>query len=219
MSARRIVAFASAAALTLLAAAHSAPKTQAQFMFGEWNIHTSLVDFNLKTNDFSAPNHVLVTRDGTTIDADRADGNAKTGQATLYGHVVLHDQNGNLGGLSSTKKASGRGPATLTADKMTIDEKTRIYTAVGHMHYTQADTTADARSGKLNDVTHELDLRGDVHVRQGARSLIADHVLYNTITGQAEADGNVVLRFPSQIREAAPTPKPIVIKNPKIIHR
>ncbi len=219
MSARRIVAFAAAAAFTLLAAAQPAPKTQAQFMFGEWNIHTSLVDFNLKTNDFSAPNHVLVTRDGTTIDADRANGNAKTGQATLYGHVVLHDKNGNLGGLSSTKKASGRGPATLTADKMTIDEKTRIYTAVGHMHYTQADTTADAQSGKLNDITHELDLRGDVHVRQGARSLIADHVLYNTITGQAEADGNVVLRFPSQIRESAPTPKPIVIKNPKIIHR
>ncbi len=216
-----------AAALVLLAATHPAArptaspaaKSQAHFTFGEWNIHTALVDFNLKTNDFSAPQHVLVTRDGTTIDADRANGNAKSGQATLLGHVVLHDQNGNLGGLSSAKKASGRGPATLTADKMTIDEKTRIYTAVGHMHYTQADTIVDAQSGKLNDVTHELDLHGDVHVRQGARSLIADHVLYNTITGQAVADGNVILRFPSQIRESAPTPKPIVIKNPKIIHR
>ncbi len=216
-----------AAALVLLAATHPAArptaspaaKSQAHFTFGEWNIHTALVDFNLKTNDFSAPQHVLVTRDGTTIDADRANGNAKSGQATLLGHVVLHDQQGNLAGLSSAKKASGRGPATLTADKMTIDEKTRIYTAVGHMHYTQADTIVDAQSGKLNDVTHELDLHGDVHVRQGARSLIADHVLYNTITGQAVADGNVILRFPSQIRESAPTPKPIVIKNPKIIHR
>ena len=216
-----------AATFVLLAATHPAvrpsaspaDKSQTHFTFGEWNIHTALVDFNLKSNDFSAPQHVLVTRDGTTIDADRANGNAKSGQATLLGHVVLHDRNGNLGGLSSAKKASGRGPATLTADKMTIDEKTRIYTAVGHMHYTQADTIVDAQSGKLNDVTHELDLHGNVHVRQGARSLIADHVLYNTITGQAVADGNVVLRFPSQIRESAPTPKPIVIKNPKIIHR
>ncbi len=216
-----------AAAFVLLAAAKPAAhptaspaaKSQTQFTFGEWNIHTALVDFNLKTNDFSAPQHVLVTRDGTTIDADRANGNAKSGQAMLFGHVVLHDKNGDLGGLSSAKKASGRGPATLTADKMTIDEKTRIYTAVGHMHYTQADTTVDAQSGKLNDVTHELDLHGNVHVRQGARSLIADHVIYNTITGQAQAEGNVVLRFPSQIRESVATPKPIVIKNPKIIHR
>ncbi len=220
------IAPALAATFLLLAATHPAArptaspaaKSQAHFTFGEWNIHTALVDFNLKTNDFSAPQHVLVTRDGTTIDADRANGNAKSGQATLFGHVVLHDQNGNLGGLSSAKNASGRGPATLTADKMTIDEKTRIYTAVGYMHYTQADTIVDAQSGKLNDITHELDLHGNVHVRQGARSLIADHVLYNTITGQAVADGNVILRFPSQIRESAATPKPIVIKNPKIIH-
>ncbi|NNM92749.1 MAG: LPS export ABC transporter periplasmic protein LptC, partial [Candidatus Eremiobacteraeota bacterium] len=98
MRSRRLLALASAAAFALLAAAHPAPKSQAQFMFGEWNIHTSLVDFNLKTNDFSAPQHVLVTRDGTTIDADRANGNAKSGQATLFGHVVLHDKNGNLGG-------------------------------------------------------------------------------------------------------------------------
>jgi len=217
--------FACLAALMLLAAAakpgpspSAQPASKTNFNFGEWNVKTSLVDFNLKTNDFSAPQHVVVSRSGTTIDADRATGNASAGQATLLGHVILHDKNGDLGGLTSAKKASGRGPATLTADKMTIDEKTRIYSAEGHMHYTQADTTVDAQRGKLNDITHELDLHGNVHVHQGQRSLIADHVLYNTISGQAVADGNVTLRFPSAIHESVATPKPIVIKNPKIIH-
>lgn len=214
----------SALAVLLLVAATPKPApsphsgTNTNFNFGEWNVKTSLVDFNMKSNAFSAPQHVTVSRNGTTIDADRATGNAKSGQATLLGHVILHDKNGDLGGLTSTKKATGRGPATLTADKMTIDEKTRIYAAQGHMHYTQADTTVDAARGTLNDSTHVLNLYGNVHVRQGARSLIADHVVYNTVSDQAVADGNVTLRFPSAIRESVATPKPIIIKNPKIIH-
>jgi len=184
------------------------------FQVGVWTVHATLLDVNFKSGDFSTPQQITMTRGGGDITADRASGNYKSKGATLYGHVVMHDTEGNFAGLSSTKPAHSRGPSTLTADQVHIDGIGKIYTATGNVHYVQADTTVDANSGVLNDETHDLDLKGNVKIVQGERNMLADHVLYNTITGQAHAEGNVTMQFPSEINPHVATPKPIHFKNP-----
>ena len=174
----------------------------------------SEVDVNFKSGDFSTEQHVLMTRGGGDITADRASGNYKTKQSTMYGHVVLHDTEGNFAGLSSTKPAKSRGPSTLTADQVHIDGVGKIYTATGNVHYVQADTTVNADKGVLNDLTHDLDLTGNVKIVQGERNMVANHVLYNTISGQAHAEGDVVMQFPSAVTTHVATPRPIHISNP-----
>ncbi len=209
-------------ALVLVALLAAAPKPQpsnaptggTNFDVGAWHVHASLLDVSFKTGDFSTPKQVTMTREGGDIVADRANGNYKTQNATLYGHVVMHDTQGNFAGLSSTKAASSRGPATLTADQVQINGQAKVYVATGHVHYTQADTTVDADKGTLNDEQHDLYLEGNVHIVQGDRTMVADRVRYNTVTGQAHAEGNVTMQFPSQINPHFATPKPIEIKNP-----
>jgi len=181
---------------------------------GVWTLHAALLDANFQTGDFSTPAQITMTRGGGDITADRASGNYKTKDATLYGHVVMHDTEGNFAGLSSTKPAKSRGPATLTADQVHINGKGKIYTATGNVHYVQADTTVDSDSGVLDDLTHALDLHGHVHIVQGDRNMVADHVLYNTVTGQAHAEGDVTMQFPSEVNPHLATPKPLKINNP-----
>jgi lipopolysaccharide assembly outer membrane protein LptD (OstA) len=185
-----------------------------QFNVGVWNVHMSQVDVNFKSGDFSTPNQVVMTREGGDITGDRASGNYRSKTATIYGHVVMHDTQGNFAGLSSTKPAQSRGPSTLTADQVNIDGTAKIYTATGSVHYVQADTTVDADKGVLNDLTHQLDLQGKVHIVQGDRTMSADHVIYNTVSGQAHAEGNVTMQFPGEVNPHIATPKPITIKNP-----
>jgi lipopolysaccharide assembly outer membrane protein LptD (OstA) len=192
----------------------AAPAAHDTFQVGVWTVHASLLDVNFKSGDFSTPNQVTMTRGGGDITADRASGNYKSKAATLYGHVVMHDTEGNFAGLSSTKPAQGRGPSTLTADQVHINGVGKIYTATGNVHYVQADTTVDADSGVLNDLTHELDLKGNVHIVQGDRNMVAGHVLYNTVSGEAHAEDNVTMQFPSEINPHIATPRPIKIPNP-----
>ncbi|MDQ2865151.1 MAG: LPS export ABC transporter periplasmic protein LptC [Candidatus Eremiobacteraeota bacterium] len=197
---------------------HPAPSADSgtTFNVGVWTVHMSSVDVGFKTGDFSTPNAVTMTREGGDINGDRANGNYKTRKMALYGHVVMHDSQGNFAGLSDTKPTNSRGPATLTADQVQIDGAAKIYTAIGNVHYVQADTTVDASKGTLNDGAHDLDLQGNVHIVQGERNMVADHVRYNTVTGQAHAEGNVTMQFPSQINPHLATPRPIHIKNPLV---
>ncbi len=189
------------------------------YKIGVWTVMTSPLDANFKSGDFSAPKKVHMTREGGDIVADRADGNYKTKLIYLYGHVVMHDAEGNFSGIASAKGSRSRGPATLTADKVQIDGSAKVYTATGNVHYVQADTIVDADKGVLHDVTHELDLTGHVHIVQGDRTMTADHVLYNTITGQAHAEGNVTMQFPSELNPHFATPRPIHIPNPLERHK
>ena len=189
------------------------------FQVGVWTVHASLLDVNFKSGDFSTPKQLTMTRGGGDITADRASGNYKSQQATLYGNVVMHDTEGNFAGLSSTKPAKSKGPSTLTADQVHIDGKGKIYTATGNVHYVQADTTVDANKGVLDDLTHDLDLTGNVKIVQGTRNMVADHVLYNTVSGQAHAEGDVVMQFPSDVSRTIATPRPIKIHNPLEHHK
>jgi lipopolysaccharide assembly outer membrane protein LptD (OstA) len=127
---------------------------------------------------------------------------------------VLHDQQGTFGGIAGG--GSGRGPATLTTDRLDIDGSHKVYTATGHVHFTQGDTIVDAQTGTLNDNTHVLTLDGSVHMRQGERTLQGDHARYNTVTGDGHVEGNVVVTWPQGIQRGVATPKPIIIRNPKI---
>ena len=184
------------------------------FKVGVWDVHMTQVDVNMKSGIFSTPDKILMTREGGDITGDRADGNYKTKESTIYGHVVMHDTQGNFAGLSSTKPAQSHGPSTLTADKVHIDGEAKLYTATGNVHYVQSDTTVDADTGTLDDEAHQLDLRGNVKIVQGDRNMAAGHVIYNTVTGQAHAEDNVLMEFPSGVTKTVATPKPLKIPNP-----
>ncbi len=189
----------------------------ASFALGEYNVSTSALDLNYQNGDFTAPNHVTLTRPNppSDINADRATGNYKRKSATLVGHVVLHDSSG-FSSLSSAKSEGTHAPATLITDQLEIDGISKVYVATGHVHFTQGTTIVDAEKGTLNDRTHILHLTGNVHITQEARSMNAQTVAYNTISGDAQADGDVTMQFPGNIHPSLATPKPIVIKAPKI---
>lgn len=187
----------------------------ARFDLGVWTVHASSVDANFKSGDFSTPAKVVMTREGGDVTADRANGNYKTQIVYLNGHVVMHDENGDYGGLSSAPSAQSNGPSTLTADKAQIDGAAKIYKAIGNVHYVQGETVVDSDTGTLNDTTHDLFLEGNVRIVQGARKVNARSVVYNTVTTKAHAQGDVTMQFPGQLHRGLATPKPLKIpKNP-----
>lgn len=135
----------------------------AGFNFGEWQISTSEVNLNWDSGEFSVPSHLTLTRPGSDINADRASGNEKQKFATLYGRVVLHDARGGIAGIA------GRGshaPATLTCDQLQMDGNSKIYTAIGTVHFSQGGSQAYSDRAVLNGITHQLQLHGHVHLIQ-----------------------------------------------------
>ncbi|HVS46779.1 MAG TPA: LptA/OstA family protein [Verrucomicrobiae bacterium] len=221
------IAFALIAVVALtggVAAAKPATATPApapagtEATLGVWTVHMTEVDYNNQSSGFSTPQHVLMTRNGGDINADRASGNANAKVVTLYGHVVVHDVQGAFNS-SAGSVAKNKGPATLTCDQLRVDSKAKVYVATGHVHYTQDRTIADADAGTLDDAAHTMDLTGNVKIVDGLQSLSgADRVHYNTVTGQmhAESDhpGAVILQFPGGNGPVIATPRPIRIRNP-----
>jgi LptA/(LptD N-terminal domain) LPS transport protein len=191
----------------------------ATFELGVWTIHASAVDANFKSGEFSTANKVTMTRVGGDVVADRSDGNYKSQLVNLYGHVVMHDSTGDYGGHAKGGQSS---PSTLTADKAVIDGKAKEYKATGNVHYVSADTNVTADEGTLNDQTHDLFLQGNVHVSQGPRTVLADTVHYNTVTGQAHAEGQgesgVTMTLPGQFSRGLATPKPIHVPKNPVVH-
>jgi lipopolysaccharide assembly outer membrane protein LptD (OstA) len=181
----------------------------ASFDLGVWTVHASSVDANFKNGDFSTPAQIVMTRNGGDVTADRANGNYKKQMVYLNGHVVMHDTQGNYGGLGGSSGSSNNGPSTLTADKAQIDGGAKEYKAIGNVHYVQADTVVDADNGTLNESTHDLFLQGNVRIVQGARKINAQTVVYNTVTAKAHAQGDVTMQFPGQLHRGLATPKPL----------
>ncbi len=187
-------------------------------------MHSGAVDTNQQTGAFSFPGHVLLTRPSGDINADRATGNFKQKRATLIGHVVLHDSQGGAFANFGTGTQPNGVPSTLNTDRLDVDSISKIYVATGNVHYTQGARTIDAQKGTLddntknltlytlhfvqgtqtvdatqgvlNDRTHILDLTGKVHIVDADRKMDADHVVYNTQSGQMHAQGNVNMSFP-----------------------
>jgi lipopolysaccharide export system protein LptC len=194
----------------------ASPGPPPSFDIGVWTVHASSIDANFKSGDFSTPAKVVMTRVGGDVTADRANGNYKKQMLFLNGHVVMHDTQGNYGGLSSGAQSQSQGPSTLTADKAQLDGAAKVYKAMGNVHYVQADTVVDADNGTLNDATHDLLLEGNVHISQGTRNMTAGKVLYNTITGSAHAEENVTMQFPSEFKRHLATPKPLKLPKNKL---
>ena len=187
----------------------------ASFDLGVWTVHASSLDANFKSGDFSTPQKIVMTRAGGDVTADRANGNYKHQVLYLDGHVVMHDTQGSAQSLTGEPASGEPSPSTLTADKAQIDGAAKVYKAIGNVHYVQADTVVDADAGTLNDLDHTLLLEGTVHITQGARSMNARKVLYNTVTGSAHAEGNVTMQFPSPVHRGLATPRPLKVpKNP-----
>jgi len=164
-------------------------------------ITTKTIDTNLNTGDFSVPEHFDATRGTTEISADRATGNSKRKTVHATGHVVVH-RTGPLQATGALAGGSG-GPSTLTCDTLDVDGVKKYYVATGNVHFTQEDREASADHGTLNDVTNELHLVGNVHIRDKEQYLDGTDVVYNTKTGDLRASGNpVIVRTP--VETAAP---------------
>ncbi len=152
------------AVLAASAASFAAGGSLAGFNFGEWQISTGGdVNLNWDSGAFSVPSHLTLTRPGSDINADRADGNEKQKFATLYGRVVLHDSRGGIAGIAGR---GSRAPATLTCDQLQMDGNSKIYTAVGRVHFSQGGSQAYSDRAVLNGITHQLQLHGHVHLIQ-----------------------------------------------------
>lgn len=183
------------------------PNAPASFDLGVWTVHASSLDANFKTGDFSTPNKIVMTRTGGDVSADRANGNYKKKLLFLNGHVVMHDAQGGAGGAGGDQRTGG--PSTLTADRAQIDGDAKLYKAIGNVHYVQGETVVTAENGTLNDADHTLFLQGSVHIVSGTRNMSAQTVHYNTTTGDAHAQGDVTMQFPSEFHRHLATPKPL----------
>lgn len=134
------------------------------FSFSDWHVSTGQLDANWQTGIFSTPGQITLTRVGSDISADHAHGNWKTHQATLTGHVVLHDRNGVLTNFAG--ETGSHRPATLLCDNLIIDGTKKSYIATGHVHFTQGTSTASADRAVMDGITHEIHLFGNVQLTQ-----------------------------------------------------
>jgi lipopolysaccharide assembly outer membrane protein LptD (OstA) len=136
----------------------------AGFSFQDWQIKTDQIDYMYQSGEFNIPSHVTLVRPGSQIQADRATGNQKTKQATLTGHVVLHDYTGSLASMGG--QGGSHDPATLTCDTLQIDGASKTYTAIGNVRFMQGSSRASADRAVMNGLTHDLHLYGNVQLKQ-----------------------------------------------------
>jgi lipopolysaccharide assembly outer membrane protein LptD (OstA) len=120
--------------------------------------------YNWQNGDFDTPVQIVMTRPGSDIRADRANGNIKRKQAKLTGNVVLHDRNGVLTNFSG--QTGSHEPAMLSCDNLTIDGKTKTYIATGRVHFRQGASDVHSDKAVMNGRTHEINLYGNVQLNQ-----------------------------------------------------
>jgi lipopolysaccharide assembly outer membrane protein LptD (OstA) len=160
-------------------------------------------DIQRKANgDFTMPHKVVFSRPGSDATADRAEGNDKRGTVTLIGNVVVHD-NGNAPEANTDDEYAKGGPATLTCDRLDVDSKAKVYTALGHVHFEQGNRTAQADRGILNRSTGMLHLEGNVKTTEGESSMKSDVMDYNLNSKKAKVVGRPII-----IKQPVPTPEP-----------
>ena len=186
----------------------AAPKTSLETPY--YKVETDEISYK-GNGDFTMPHKVAFSRPGSDGTADRAEGNDKRGTVSLFGNVVLHD-NGNAPEANSDDEYAKGGPSTLTCDRLDVDSKTKIYTAIGHVHFEQGARKADAERGVLNRSNGMLHLEGNVKTVDGDSSLAAQNLDYNLNTKRVEANGKpIVMKQPVPTPEpgsASPSPKP-----------
>ena len=161
MNARRFFVLAAAALLT---AQVPVQKGGTGFSFADWHVSTAQLNANWQTGVFSTPGHITLTRPGSDIAADRSSGNFKSHQATLAGHVVLHDTNGVLTNFAG--RPGSHVPAMLTCDTLNIDGVSKQYIATGNVYFKQGASEVRADRAVMNGLTHDINLYGNVQLTQ-----------------------------------------------------
>ena len=181
--------------------ASSSPASKPALETPEYRLETD--EFVRKGNgDFTMPHKVAFSRPGSDGTADRAEGNDKRGTVSLFGNVVVHD-NGNAPEAGSHDEYAKGGPSTLTCDQLDVDSKSKIYTAIGHVHFAQGTRDMVADRGVLNRKTGMLHLDGHVKTKDGESSMTANNMDYNLNTKHVEANGKPIV-----IKQPVPTPEP-----------
>jgi lipopolysaccharide assembly outer membrane protein LptD (OstA) len=167
----------------------------------EYKLETD--EFVRKGNgDFTIPHHVTFSRPGSDGVADRAEGNTQRGTVSLFGNVVVHD-NGNAPEAGSQDEYAKGGPSTLTCDQLDVDSKSKIYTAIGHVHFTQGARDMVADHGVLNRKTGMLRLVGHVKTKENESTMTAQDLEYNLNSKHVEGNGKPIV-----IKQPVPTPEP-----------
>jgi lipopolysaccharide assembly outer membrane protein LptD (OstA) len=112
-------------------------------------LKASTINANAFTGEFAVPGRFSATRGGVEITGDRAFGNSKKNIVVVSGNILVRVQ-----------KRSG----LLTCDRLQSDEGRRVYHAIGHVRYIEPSHELTADAADMNDVTHILHLKGNVHV-------------------------------------------------------
>ena len=187
-----------AAALAAASSSNSTLQTPA------YRIETDETQANFNTGDFTMPHRVRFYRPGTDAVGDRAQGNSKRGNVSLFGNVVVHDSgNASEAGDAAYK---GSGPATLTCDQLDVDSKARVYTATGHFHFTQGTRSGSADKASLDRTAGMLHLEGNVHVSDNGENMSGNIVDYNLNTKEVHAYGKPIEM--TQPAQQQPNPAP-----------
>jgi lipopolysaccharide assembly outer membrane protein LptD (OstA) len=179
----------------------------------DYRIETDETHWNFNSGDFTMPHRVRFYRPGTDATGDKATGNSKRGTATLIGSVVVHDS----GNASEAGDAAyrGSGPATLMCDQLDIDSKAKLYTATGHVHFTQGTRSGTADRALLNRASGMLHLEGGVHLSDNGSTLTADSVDYNLNTKDAEVRGGPAVMTQPANQAPQQQPQPARTQAPK----
>ncbi len=178
---------------------------------GSDTVESDQIHYNQNSGDFSMPGKAKFSRPGTDASGDRAQGNTKRGTLTLSGNVTVHDS-GSAPEVGD-KSYGGNGPANLTCDTLDVDAKSKVYTADGHVHFSQGTRTGVAEHGSLDRGSGKLLLERSVKLTDGESSMTADNVDYNLTTKDVVVHGGpIVIKQPVPSQEPRPasssSPKP-----------
>jgi lipopolysaccharide export system protein LptC len=186
------------AALALPArAVQAAPGTELAGRY--YKLETTTLRYNVETGAFASDAAIRITRPGLDAVADHAEGNTKTGAATLRGNVKVHD----IGGPGSIQGKNAT-PATLTCDLLDVDGKADTYRATGRARYESEVRTATADTMLLDRKHRKLRLEGNVTLMEGQSTAHAASVEMDLKSGEAITTGApAVLTQP-----ASPAPSP-----------
>ena len=144
-----------------------------------YHIETDETDLNQNSGDFKMPHRVKFSRPGSDAVADSAQGNDKRGTVTLLGHVVVHDSGSATASIGAPGGGAAGGPTTLTCDRLEIDSKAKLYTAIGSVHFAQGGRQGSAQRGVLDRGSNLLRLEGGVSLTDPNSALSANIVNYN----------------------------------------
>ena len=183
----------------------AAPSASSALQTPAYRIETDETQANFNTGDFTMPHRVRFYRPGTDAVGDRAQGNSKRGNVSLFGNVVVHDSgNASEAGDAAYK---GSGPATLTCDQLDVDSKARVYTATGHFHFTQGTRNGSADKATLDRNAGMLHLEGNVHVSDNGENMSGSIIDYNLNTKEVHAYGKPIEMTQPAQQQSAPAPR------------